>query len=123
MLFRSVNAIELDSSCTSSKLRLHETVVMKLSEMPNLKVKEEFITSNVRYPSSQVSVEIRCRGITLDSTRIIGRINPIPLSDVEDHLDCWVALHGGEVDSLFPAPGMPVPQVSFAITCFDSIFY
>ena len=93
---------------------LHEAVTLRLSEMPNLRVEEEYITSYVKTPSTQVTIEIRCTGYSQNSARILGRIQSIPLSDiVGQELDCWIALHGGEVDSVHLIPGQPVPQVPF----------
>jgi hypothetical protein len=95
---------------------LHEAVTLNLSEMPNLRVEEEYITSYVKTPSTQVTIEIRCTGYSQNSARILGRIQSIPLSDiVGQELDCWIALHGGEVDSVYLTPGQPVPQVSISI--------
>jgi hypothetical protein len=97
-------------------LPLHDAVTLKLSEMPNLSVEEEYITTNVQSPSTQVTIEIRCTGYSQNSARILGRIQSIPLSDIAgQELDCWIALHGGEVDSVHLIPGQPVPQVSFSV--------
>ncbi len=93
-------------------LPLHQAVTLNLSEMPNLRMEEEYITSYVRSPSTQVTIEIRCTGYSQNSARILGRIQSIPLSDiVEQELECWIALHSGEVDNVHLTPGQPVPQV------------
>lgn len=93
-------------------LPLHETVSIRLAEMPNLNI-DEGIHENSRSASTQVSIEVRCTGYSRNSARILGRIQPIPLSDINGRpLDCWVALHGGEADAMQTIPGHPVPQVT-----------
>ena len=95
------------------RLPLHQTVSMRLADMPNVRIEEEEISRNVKSLSTQVTIEVRCTGYSKDSARILGRIQPIPLSDINgQQLDAWIALRGGEADAVFLAPGQPVPQVS-----------
>jgi hypothetical protein len=95
----------------STTLPLDQTVVLNLAAMPNLTIEEGF-PQNMKPASTQVSLEVRCTGHSKDTARILGRINPIPLSDINGQpLDCWVALQGGEADTIQLLPGQAVPQV------------